>query len=37
MQFDLAHLWASMGWVGKGVVFTLLIMSIWSIAIMFDR
>lgn len=37
MQFDMAHLWSSMGWVAKGVVFTLLIMSIWSIAIMFDR
>lgn len=37
MQFDLQHLWASMGWVAKGVVFTLIIMSIWSIAIMFDR
>jgi biopolymer transport protein ExbB/biopolymer transport protein TolQ len=37
MQFDLPHLWAAMGWVAKGVVFTLLVMSIWSIAIMFDR
>jgi biopolymer transport protein ExbB/biopolymer transport protein TolQ len=37
MQFDMAHLWSSMGWVAKGVVFTLLIMSIWSIAIIFDR
>ena len=37
MQFDMAHLWSSMGWVAKGVVFPLLIMSIWSIAIMFDR
>ena len=37
MQFDMAHLWSSMGWVAKGVVFTLLIMSVWSIAIMFDR
>jgi len=37
MQFDLPHLWASMGLVAKGVVFTLFIMSIWSIAIMFDR
>lgn len=37
MQFDLAHLWASMGLVAKGVVFTLLIMSIWSISIIFDR
>ena len=37
MQFDMAHLWSSMGWVAKGVVFTLLIMSIWSISIIFDR
>jgi len=37
MQFDMAHLWSSMGWVAKGVVFTLLIMSVWSIAIIFDR
>jgi biopolymer transport protein ExbB len=37
MQFDMAHLWTSMGWVAKGVVFTLLIMSVWSISIIFDR
>ena len=37
MQFDLAHLWASMGWIAIGVVITLLIMSILSIAIIFDR
>ena len=37
MSFDMNHLWSSMGWVAKGVVFTLLIMSVWSIAIMFDR
>ena len=37
MQFDMAHLWSSMGWVAKGVVFTLLIMSVWSISIIFDR
>lgn len=37
MQFDMAHLWSSMGWVAKGVVFTLLVMSVWSISIMFDR
>ena len=37
MQFDMAHLWSSMGWVAKGVVFTLTIMSIWSISIIFDR
>jgi len=37
MQFDLGHLWSSMGWVAKGVVFTLTIMSIWSISIIFDR
>ena len=37
MQFDLGHLWATMGIVAKGVVLTLLIMSVWSIAIMFAR
>lgn len=37
MQFDMAHLWSSMGFIAKGVVFTLLVMSIWSISIMFDR
>lgn len=37
MQFDLAHLWTSMGTVAKGVVFVLTIMSIWSISIIFDR
>jgi len=37
MQFDLAHLWASMGSVAKLVVLTLLIMSVWSISIIFDR
>jgi biopolymer transport protein ExbB len=37
MQFDIGHLWATMGIVAKGVVVTLFIMSIWSIAIMFDR
>lgn len=37
MQMDLPHLWASMGWVAKGVVFVLIIMSIWSIAVMIDR
>ena len=37
MQFDPGHLWATMGIVAKGVVLTLLIMSVWSIAIMFDR
>lgn len=37
MQFDLGHLWASMGFVAKGVVFVLTVMSIWSISIIFDR
>jgi biopolymer transport protein ExbB/biopolymer transport protein TolQ len=34
---DMAHLWSQMGWIARGVVFCLIGMSIWSIAIMFDR
>jgi biopolymer transport protein ExbB/biopolymer transport protein TolQ len=37
MQFDMAHMLANMGSVAKGVVLTLLIMSVWSISIIFDR
>lgn len=37
MQMDMAHLWSQMGWIARGVVFVLIGMSIWSIAIMFDR
>ncbi|HUY81609.1 MAG TPA: MotA/TolQ/ExbB proton channel family protein [Acidobacteriaceae bacterium] len=30
-------LWAQMGWLARGVVFVLFIMSIWSLAVMIDR
>ena len=34
---DLVSMWNQMGWVAKAVVFILLIMSIWSIAVMLER
>ena len=37
MQMDLGHMWSSMGWVAKGVVFILLAMSIYSIGVMIER
>jgi biopolymer transport protein ExbB/biopolymer transport protein TolQ len=37
MQMDMAHLWASMGWVAKGVVLVLAIMSVYSIGVMIER
>ena len=37
MQFDIGHLLSTMSSVAIGVVVTLLIMSIWSVAIIFDR
>jgi biopolymer transport protein ExbB len=37
MQFDIGHLLSTMSSVALGVVVTLLIMSIWSVAIVFDR
>lgn len=37
MQFDIGHLYSTMSSVAIGVVVTLLIMSIWSVAIVFDR
>ena len=37
MQFDMSHMIANMGMVAKGVVLTLLVMSVWSISIIFDR
>lgn len=36
-HFSMAEMWNSMGWVAKGVVFTLLVMSVYSIAVMFER
>lgn len=37
MQFDIGHLLSTMSSVAIGVVVTLLIMSIWSVAVVFDR
>ncbi len=37
MQFDIGHLLSTMSSVALGVVLCLLIMSIWSVAIIFDR
>jgi len=37
MQMDMGHLWTSMGWVAKGVVFVLVIMSVYSIGVMIER
>jgi len=34
---DLMHMWEQMGWIAKGVVWILLIMSIWSIAVAIER
>ena len=33
----LMQLWGNMGWMARGVVFILFIMSIWSLAVMIDR
>lgn len=37
MQFDIGSMWYSMGWVAKGVVLALAIMSIYSIGVMIER
>lgn len=37
MQFDIGHLLSTMSAVALGVVLCLLIMSVWSVAIIFDR
>jgi biopolymer transport protein ExbB len=37
MQFDLAHIWASMGIVSKLIAFTLVLMAIASIAVVVER
>src|SRR5215468_2913915 len=37
MQMDLGHMWVSMGWIAKGVVIVLAIMSIYSIGVMIER
>jgi len=35
--FSVVDMWHNMGWLPKGVVFLLLIMSVWSLAVMIDR
>ena len=35
--FSIVEMWHNMGWLPKGVVFLLLIMSVWSLAVMIDR
>src|SRR3954464_14338300 len=37
MSLDLIHLWNSMGWFAKGVVFVMAIMSIWSLTVMITK
>jgi biopolymer transport protein ExbB/biopolymer transport protein TolQ len=37
VSFSIVDMWHSMGWLPKGVVFLLLIMSVWSLAVMIDR
>jgi biopolymer transport protein ExbB/TolQ len=37
MEFGLVHLWTSMGWLAKGVVILLALMSIYSIGLMIER
>jgi biopolymer transport protein ExbB len=37
IQFDVRSVWHAMGWVAKGVVIALFIMSAWSIGVMIDR
>jgi biopolymer transport protein ExbB len=37
IQFDVRSVWHNMGWVAKGVVLVLFVMSAWSIGVMIDR
>lgn len=37
ISFDPRSVWGNMGWMAKAVVFTLFIMSAWSIGVMIDR
>jgi biopolymer transport protein ExbB/biopolymer transport protein TolQ len=37
IQFDVRSVWHNMGYVAKGVVFVLFVMSAWSIGVMIDR
>jgi len=36
-QFDLMSMWSNMGWLARGVVIILFIMSAWSLGVMIDR
>ena len=36
-QFDLMSMWSNMGWLARGVVIVLFIMSAWSLGVMIDR
>lgn len=35
--FSPVDLWNNMGWLARGVVFVLFVMSIWSLAVIIDR
>jgi biopolymer transport protein ExbB/biopolymer transport protein TolQ len=37
VSFDLRGMWDQMGWLARGVVITMFIMSAWSIGVMIDR
>ncbi len=37
MNMDLMHMWSQMGFVARGVVITLLVMSVWSIAVAVEK
>src|SRR5580698_4952159 len=37
IQFDVRSVWNHMGWVAKGVVIVMFLMSAWSIGVMIDR
>src|ERR1043165_8649086 len=37
VSFDLRGMWGSMGWMARGVVILLAILSAWSIGVMIDR
>jgi len=37
VSFDLRSMWESMGWMARGVVILLAVMSAWSIGVMIDR
>ena len=37
MSSDFMHMWEQMGWIARGVVVILFLMSIWSISVMIER